>query len=51
MLPGYIAFPLSASGGIILVALSGKFLFKEKIGFCGMLGIALGVVAIALLAG
>ena len=51
MLPAYIVFPVSSCGTIFLVAAAGRFVFREKIGPCGMAGIALGIAAIAFLAG
>ena len=49
MAPGYVVFPVVSGGLIVLVALVSWLVFKEKIGVFGVLGIAVGVVAIALL--
>jgi multidrug transporter EmrE-like cation transporter len=48
-LPGYIVFPISGGGNLLLVALIARIAFKEKIGPYGIAGIAVGIAAIALL--
>jgi len=47
--PGYVAFPLVYGGSMLLVALAGPVLFKEKIGPYGIAGIVIGAAAITLL--
>lgn len=49
LIPGYIAFPISSGGTLMLVALIGRLAFREKIGAYGILGIASGAAGIALL--
>lgn len=51
MIPGYIVFPLANGGSLLLVALVGFIIFKEKIGPYGMAGIISGILAIILLKG
>lgn len=49
MIPGYVVFPLSQGGTLLLVALIGCVFFKEKIGPYGIAGIVSGIAAIVLL--
>ena len=49
MIPGYIIFPITSGGSLLLVVAIGSIIFKEKIGLYGILGIIVGAVAIALL--
>jgi len=49
MLPGYIVFPMVSGGTLIIVALVGRFVFKEHIGPYGIAGIVAGACAIGLL--
>lgn len=49
LIPGYVAFPISSGGTLILVALIGRLAFREKIGVYGILGIVSGAAGIALL--
>lgn len=49
LLPGYIVFPVTSGGTLIIVALIGRFVLKEHIGPYGIAGIAVGAMAIALL--
>jgi len=47
---GAVVFPLVLGGSVFFVTLGGRVLFKEKIGTYGILGVTLGIVALALLA-
>mgnify|MGYP001134282485 CR=1 FL=1 len=49
MLPGYIVFPVTSGGTLIVVALIGRFVLKEHIGPYGIAGIVAGACAIGLL--
>ncbi|MDO8684219.1 MAG: hypothetical protein Q7N50_12130 [Armatimonadota bacterium] len=49
LIPGYIVFPVFSGGTLLLIALTGRVVFKEKIGPYGLAGIIAGAVAIALL--
>lgn len=49
MLPGYIVFPVTSGGTLIIVALIGRFVLKEHIGPYGIAGIVVGAMAIGLL--
>lgn len=48
-LPGHVAFPITTGGSLFLVAAAGLFLFNERVGPYGMVGIALGIVALVAL--
>ena len=48
-LPGYIVFPLTSGGIIIVVAIIGRLAFRERIGAWALAGIAVGVAGIVLL--
>ena len=48
-LPGSVVYPVMLAGGLFLVTGAGIFLFKERVGRYGLIGIALGVVSIILL--
>jgi len=49
VLPGYIAFPIINGGTLLMVALVGKVVFRERIGPYGIAGIIAGACAIGLL--
>src|SRR5207237_1886849 len=49
-LPGYVVFPVATGGGLSFVVAVGVSLFRERIGAAGYLGIAVGTVALVLLA-
>lgn len=49
MLPGYVVFPMVSGGTLIIVAIAGRFIFKEHIGPYGIAGIVAGALAIGLL--
>lgn len=48
-LPGHVVFPVALAGGLFIVVAAAVFLFKERLGKAGVLGIALGILSIALL--
>lgn len=48
-MPGYIVFPITTGGSLVLVAAAGVLLFKERIGGYGIAGIMTGIVALVLL--
>jgi hypothetical protein len=49
-LPGYVVFPVATGGGLLFVVATGVGLFRERLGAAGYAGIALGTVALVLLA-
>lgn len=49
ILPGYQVFPLVNGGTLLLVALAGRLVFRERIGPHGLAGIMAGIAAIILL--
>lgn len=49
-LPGFVVFPVATGGGLLLVVLVGVAIFGERMGPLGYLGIAVGVLALVLLA-
>ena len=49
ILPGYKVFPLVNGGTLLLVALAGRLIFRERIGPYGIAGIVAGIAAIVLL--
>jgi multidrug transporter EmrE-like cation transporter len=49
-LPGYVVFPVATGGGLLFVVAAGVSLFRERIGAAGYLGIAVGTIALILLA-
>ena len=49
VLPGYIVFPIISGGTLLIVALIGRIVFKERIGPYGIAGIVAGACAIGLL--
>lgn len=49
MIPATIQFPLINGGGIILTALMGKIIFREKVSIRKWIGIAIGIVAIVVI--
>jgi len=49
-LPGYVVFPVATGGGLLFVVAVGVSLFRERIGAAGYIGIAVGTVALVLLA-
>ena len=48
-LPGNVVFPVTLAGGLFIVILAGIFLFRERLGKAGVLGVILGLMAIILL--
>jgi multidrug transporter EmrE-like cation transporter len=48
-LAGNVAYPVTLAGGLLIVVLSGIFVFKERIGKIGIAGITLGIISLALL--
>lgn len=49
ILPGYVVFPLVNGGTLVLVAVIGRLVFKERIGAFGEAGILAGIASIILL--
>jgi hypothetical protein len=49
-LPGYVVFPVATGGGLLFVVAVGVGVFRERMGSAGYLGIAVGTVALILLA-
>ena len=49
ILPGYVVFPLVNGGTLVLVAVIGRLVFKERIGAFGVAGILAGIASIILL--
>lgn len=47
--PGYIVFPITTGGNLFLVAAAGVLLFRERIGWYGIAGIATGIASLILL--
>lgn len=47
--PGEIVFPITTGGSLIVVAIAGISIFKEKIARRGIVGILIGILALALL--
>lgn len=47
--PGYIVFPISMGGSVLIVTLGGRFLFGERLGTATTVGVSLGLAAIVLL--
>ncbi|MCW5977919.1 MAG: hypothetical protein KIT09_07565 [Bryobacteraceae bacterium] len=47
--PGFVVFPVATGGGLLLVALAGVLIFRERITMWGYLGVAVGSAALALL--
>ena len=48
-LAGSIVYPITMAGGLFIVVVAGVVLFDERIGPCGIAGIALGITSIVLL--
>ena len=48
-IPGNIAFPISNGGSLFVVISGGVLLFKERLGWYGIAGCALGTLALVLL--
>jgi len=48
-MPGNIAYPISSGGSLFVVVIAGVALFKERLGKHGIIGCALGTIAILLL--
>ena len=48
-LPGYIVFPVTGGGALLLVTLAARVFFRERISPYGIAGIAAGAAAITLL--
>lgn len=49
VLPGYVVFPIINGGTLLIVAVVGTIVFRERIGPYGIAGIVAGVCAIGLL--
>lgn len=47
--PGEVVFPITTGGSLIVVALAGILLFKEKVAWQGVAGILIGILALVLL--
>jgi multidrug transporter EmrE-like cation transporter len=47
--PGYLVYPIATGGSVLLVALCGVLLFREKITAYGAAGIACGLLAVIIL--
>ncbi|HET7214087.1 MAG TPA: hypothetical protein VFL79_10895 [Terriglobia bacterium] len=47
--PGEIVFPITTGGSLIVVAIAGILLFKEKVAWQGAVGILIGILALVLL--
>jgi multidrug transporter EmrE-like cation transporter len=47
--PGYVVYQVAPCGGLLFVVLAGVLFFKERVTAYGICGIALGLVALALL--
>jgi drug/metabolite transporter (DMT)-like permease len=47
--PGNVAFPISSGGSLFMVVIAGVALFRERLGFYGISGCAIGFLAILLL--
>jgi multidrug transporter EmrE-like cation transporter len=48
-IPGNVAFPIANGGSLFLVVTAGVLLFRERLGWYGISGCALGTLAIVLL--
>ncbi len=48
LVPGVLAFPLSAAGGLALAALGARLLWKERVGARAGAGIGLAMLAAVL---
>jgi multidrug transporter EmrE-like cation transporter len=47
--PGHIAFAVTTGGNLFIVAGAGIFIFRERVGFYGLVGILLGIASLLLL--
>lgn len=47
--PGEVVFPITTGGSLIVVAIAGILLFKEKVAWQGAAGILIGILALVLL--
>jgi drug/metabolite transporter (DMT)-like permease len=47
--PGEVVFPITTGGSLIVVAIAGLLLFKEKVAWQGAAGILIGILALVLL--
>ena len=48
-MPGNLAYPISSGGSLFMVVIAGVLLFRERLGKYGIIGCALGSLAIILL--
>jgi drug/metabolite transporter (DMT)-like permease len=48
VLPGIVVFPTTAAAGVLLTVLLGLFIWKEKLGTKGIIGIATAIAALVL---
>jgi hypothetical protein len=44
-MPGTIVYPVSMGGALLLVILSGRVLFKERMTYVGVFGVVVGIAA------
>ena len=47
--PGEVVFPITTGGSLLVVAIAGILLFKEKVAWQGAVGILIGILALVLL--
>ncbi len=47
--PGHIAFSVTTGGNLFIVAAAGIFMFRERVGMYGSVGIILGIASLLLL--
>jgi len=47
--PGFMVFPIASGANVLLVAIAGVVLFKERLGWYGSAGILCGLTAVVLL--
>lgn len=48
-LPGNVVYPVTLAGGLFIVVSIGVTVFRERVGWAGIMGILLGIISIALL--
>lgn len=46
---GFIVFPVATGGGLLLVAATGRLIYREKVGSFGVAGLLIGFLALVLL--
>jgi len=47
--PGSVVFPVAVGGSILVVALAGRLFFRERMHLLSWAGVAIGILAVALL--